>query len=75
LFQPFYIIESSRSLNPNGIGLGLNICKQVVEKSGGKIWIDKSQHITESEEEHGTTFIFTFKAEWDFKNNPGSLIQ
>jgi signal transduction histidine kinase len=27
LFQPFSMIESSRVLNPNGTGLGLNICK------------------------------------------------
>lgn len=49
-FQPFTRLEGG--LKVPGHGLGLSICKKVVNNWNGKIWI-------ESEEGVGTTFFFT----------------
>jgi signal transduction histidine kinase len=51
LFQPYNRIEADRQ-NFSGLGLGLALCKQLVELHGGKIWV-------ESQKGKGTTFGFT----------------
>lgn len=55
LFKMFGKLHSSSSINSTGIGLGLNICKNLVEALGGKIYI------LDEPQENGTTMVFTIK--------------
>ena len=50
LFQPFSKHEVHKKVNPNGNGLGLNICKLICRNLGGDIKFDPSQD--------GTKFTF-----------------
>jgi len=52
LFRKFYQIDASLKRRHDGTGLGLVICKGLVEGLGGKIWL-------ESKLKKGTTFYFT----------------
>ena len=40
IFEPFYQISSFVHHKAMGVGLGLNICKRIVEMNGGKIWVE-----------------------------------
>ena len=54
LFKLFGFVKETSAMNTNGIGLGLVICKHIVEKFDGEIDFD-------SVPEEGSNFTFTFK--------------
>lgn len=59
IFDPFTQVDNSTSRQFGGTGLGLYICKKLIELMGGKIWLHSS-------EGKGTTFYFTLPLQPDF---------
>jgi signal transduction histidine kinase len=55
VFERFHRGRQVSSTNYGGLGLGLYITKQIIERHGGTIWV-------ESREGQGTTFYFSLPA-------------
>ena len=55
VFDKFVQVGDTLTDKPQGTGLGLPICKQIVEHHGGHIWV-------ESRPGHGSTFAFSLPA-------------
>lgn len=54
LFEPFYRVESSRSKETGGSGLGLYLARSLLEQAGGKIWAENT--------EEGVKFTFVLSS-------------
>lgn len=52
VFQPYYRLKDANKEHIAGVGLGLALCKHLVELHGGRIWV-------ESEQGKGNTFAFS----------------
>ena len=69
LFQPFSQVNQQINRHHSGTGLGLVICKKLVEQMGGEIHV-------ESKSNEGTSFSFTLRSEKlsQQNTNEGALV-
>jgi histidine kinase len=54
IFESFYRADRARSKTRDGSGLGLSVCRQIVELHGGRIWAT-------SKEGEGTTILISME--------------
>ena len=57
LFEPFFRVDRSRSKKSGGYGLGLSICKRILEAHGGTITAENNRGAG-----RGATFTLTFRS-------------
>ena len=57
LFKPFHRLKHSGPHRIRGAGLGLLVCRRLVEAHGGRIWVESEG------KDSGSTFLFTLPVE------------
>jgi two-component system sensor histidine kinase KdpD len=56
IFEMFYVGDNTASSGRKSLGLGLALCRTIVNTHGGKIWVEDNSP-------HGAVFSFTLPAE------------
>ncbi|MCF8144680.1 MAG: transporter substrate-binding domain-containing protein [Deltaproteobacteria bacterium] len=62
LFKPFQQLDTGTARRYEGTGLGLSVCKRILDMLGGRIWV-------ESQFGEGSTFAFTLPLKPEKKND------
>jgi hypothetical protein len=60
------VFESFYTTKPTGLGLGLSICRSIIEAHGGRLWASTNQR-------RGATFQFTLPGDAMCMNEHSSL--
>ena len=55
IFERFYRVEKNRANQEGSTGLGLAICRHIIQNHGGKIWVESPPQ----GEANGSAFFFT----------------
>ena len=55
IFEKFTKVQRTESVNEEGLGIGLSICKHIIEQSGGEL------QVFSKGKDRGATFTFTMK--------------
>jgi len=64
IFEPFYQQDNPLTREKSGTGLGLAVAKEIIDKQGGRIWV-------ESEYGKGSRFTFTLPLATADESHPG----
>ena len=68
IFEPFYQQDNPLTKEKSGAGLGLTVAKQIIDKQGGRIWV-------ESEYGKGSRFTFTLPLATADESHPGRKVE